>query len=170
MGGHCNVKSGYKPRTLEEAACHILDRSTGSGSDECWVWNGAKSGRGYGRIYYGGKLWFTHRLMYVAACGDIPAGKLVCHKCDNPACCNPSHFFIGTHKDNTADCVRKGRSKSIPPRLGMAHYAAKITDQDVRYIRDNPDGLTMAALARKIKCTESLINHVVHRRSWKHLK
>ncbi len=48
-------------------------------------------------------------------------GLLVCHKCDNPPCCNGNHYFKGTHKDNQQDAARKGRKNpSLVTRKKMS--------------------------------------------------
>jgi len=46
---------------------------------------------------------------------DLPAGALVLHSCDNPACCNWRHLRVGTHRENQMDAVARGRWTYTPP-------------------------------------------------------
>lgn len=74
----------------------------------CWLWKGSVS-QGYGATYFRGHLTRAHRASWIMANGEIPKGKIACHKCDVPLCVNPDHIFIGTHKDNMQDMISKGR-------------------------------------------------------------
>jgi hypothetical protein len=83
--------------------------------DECWPWQGTRQRAGHGivKLKLPGRGWWVmtgSRAAWVLTSGAVPRGLYVCHKCDNPFCCNPNHLFLGTPKDNAQDMVAKGRS------------------------------------------------------------
>lgn len=78
----------------------------------CIEWTGYRSPAGYGKIRVGGKGILAHRFAWELVNGPIPPGMCVCHRCDNPPCCNVAHLWLGTQADNNADMYAKGRSAS----------------------------------------------------------
>lgn len=76
----------------------------------CWEYTGGIGTTGRGMFWLNGKTEKAHRVSWMIYKGEIPKGLLVCHKCDNGKCVNPEHLFLGTHKDNTQDMMRKGRN------------------------------------------------------------
>jgi len=95
----------------------------------CWEWAGWKV-LGYGRIQCGKKTSvLAHRIAWMLFCGEIPTGQCVLHRCDNPACVNPAHLFLGTKGDNNKDRSAKGRTyRGTPKRV-------RVTPEIVREIR-----------------------------------
>ncbi len=87
------------------------------GLGACLVWTGNARTEGYGQMSVGGKQVSTHRLAWFLEHGSWPE-LYVLHKCDNPPCCNTSHLFLGTHADNMADMVAKGRNGRPHSRRG----------------------------------------------------
>jgi hypothetical protein len=78
----------------------------------CWEIAGQPHRR-YGQLAHGT---YAHRLAYEMWIGPIPAGMLVCHRCDNPPCFNPAHLFLGSKRDNLVDAALKGRWRPSPRR------------------------------------------------------
>lgn len=107
-------------------------------TDECWEWTGWKNKRGYVSMLVGGRKGHTvgvHRLAWEQANGPIPPGVFICHACDNPCCCNPSHLFSGTPSDNVQDMLSKGRHFT-PALAGKNNGRAKLNESQVAEIRE----------------------------------
>lgn len=69
--------------------------------------------------------------MWTAIHGDIPAGKIVLHRCDNPKCCRPDHLQIGTIADNNHDRDAKGRTVTRRKQRFRALHTAKVDNADL---------------------------------------
>lgn len=77
----------------------------------CWLLKPSPSNKGYAKIEVNGVNKRAHRISYETFVGPIPKGLLVLHHCDVRHCVNPEHLWIGTHKDNTQDMIKKGRDR-----------------------------------------------------------
>ena len=74
----------------------------------CWEWTRARHPLGYGQVYYRGRSWRAHRLIYSTLTDINITGRVLDHLCRNPPCCNPDHLEPVTQRENNA----RGKSKS----------------------------------------------------------
>jgi hypothetical protein len=132
------------------------------GQSGCWEWTAHKDANGYGGIGFSGKKKLAHRVMYELRNGPIPDGACVCHSCDNPACVNPDHLFLGSHAENMADMASKGRAPK-----GETHVAAKLTEADVLAIRAETG--TQQEIAAKYGISTSQVSRIRLGQTWKHV-
>ncbi len=134
-------------------------------SSECWWWRKSASTNGYGKFCHNGKIAGAHRWAWEFTNGPIPDGLFVCHSCDNPACVNPSHLWLGTNAENSADRKAKG-----PHPRQHVNARTRLDEWDVHAIRfAYKRGVPASALARTFGVSGRAIYSVVYRESWKHL-
>lgn len=150
------------------AADRFWKHVTAGAPDECWEWEGATV-HGYGFLQGdpGGMRWVrAHRLSWELHVGPIPAGAVVCHRCDNPPCVNPAHLFIGTRKDNNADRAAKGRGRENRQR-GEANTNTHLKKADVTMIRAMAKkGYSQTRIGSFFGLSQPQVSKIVRGRSW----
>ena len=149
-------------RFTESEKASFWSKVNVTGPDECWNWTRSTNGVGYGKLKLQGRYWLAHRLAYTILVAD-PGTMLLCHKCDNRGCVNPSHMFIGRHKDNTSDCIRKGRFA-----VGNKVTGSYLTEQDILNIRALyvPRKFGRYKIARTLGLSPIAIGGVINGNNW----
>ena len=156
MGNQITKDAGYFWRRVQNGS-----------PTECWEWKASRNPTGYGSyiVFIEGKReQRAHRVAFFYATGIAPAEKHVLHKCDNRACCNPDHLYLGTHQQNMDD--RWARNKNSI--RGAAHPLAKLTETDVVSIRHQySQGRGLSDLGREFNVSPQAIFAIVRRVTWK---
>jgi hypothetical protein len=141
----------------------------------CKEWRRYLNAKGYGqtrvkdpRRRSGWRTVYMHRLEWEKHHGCIPAGMFVCHRCDNRACYEITHLFIGTPADNNRDMWSKGRGVSLPGE-GKG-VVCKLTVAKVKAIRrEFAAGASKESIGRKYGVSGRHVGSIVSHDNWCHI-
>lgn len=150
---------------MEAVQKYIMDRVEINDSTGCWEWSKCKNVKGYGHSspnaipyrYIGERQ--AHRAAYVSMIGLIPDCMFVCHRCDNPSCCNPEHLFVGTAKDNSQDMANKGRAYSPVGDKSIRSTLTREQVEEARRLRSN--GKSVSDIAEMFNHSASNMSRVL---------
>lgn len=163
----------FKPVDPVERFWKFVDKTP-----TCWLWCGSRHKRlPYGKFTVNGKTVLAHRFSWELHNGPIPSGLMPLHKCDNPPCIRPDHLFLGNHKDNSQDMVKKGREshhwkgRKRLKQTGEQNGAAKLKVEEVLQIRKlyRLGGWTHKSLAKQFGVAKYNIFLILHHKKWLHV-
>jgi hypothetical protein len=149
--------------TFQERFWRNVDKKS---EDECWKWIGAFNHSTYGILCWSNKRVFAHRASWIVHNGDIPNGMLVCHKCDNPACVNPNHLFLGTQLENMMDA--KNKDRCIRGERGR-HTLTEDQVKQIRVLASTKEH-TQIEIGEIFGISRVHVWYLVNRKSWAWLK
>jgi len=155
-------KTGPKPRSLEKTIELLHSRAVRKENGCLCYTFGPPVGFGYRYIRAENKEWYVHRLIFFNKHGYLP--EVVRHTCDDTTCIEESHLLGGSHGDNVADCIAKGRN-NIGTRNGRNRT---INEEAVRIIRVSTK--TLQELADEYRTSRGAIHNIKSGRNWSWVK
>ena len=119
-------RGDFWPHWRERLAQGYTETSTG-----CHEWHGSRNNKGYGVIWFEGKLRLAHRAAWLARYGEWPTkGLVVDHICNNPPCVRVEHLRLMTNGDNIRRAYPRGDEKTERRRAqnneASARYRARL--------------------------------------------
>lgn len=153
--------------TMRDKLFRKVDLFHGITDEDCWNWTGWKHRSGHGYVGSGtsGRNVQCHRVSWKLFKGVIPKGLCVLHKCDNPACVNPSHLFLGTQQDNMRDMNTKDRHAK-----GERCNLDGLTESDAKKALRLKGKVSHTELGKRFGVNRATISYLLEGKTWKHLQ
>jgi HNH endonuclease len=79
----------------------------------CWIWRRPLGKGGYPRMRLFGKDTYAHRVFFEFAKGAVPAGLVLDHLCNQPACVCPEHLEAVTQRENLRRKIARQRELTV---------------------------------------------------------
>lgn len=117
MARHAGALSPPKALSVRPTPADVLRvmAQVSVAENGCWNWTGHCDEKGYGQVWFQGRMLWAHRLVYAMFRGPIRDGMTLDHyRCDNPSCCNPWHATQKTLGENSAMANRKRAAAEVP--------------------------------------------------------
>lgn len=156
------------PTMTEKDKARFFSKLAIGDLNQCWNCAGDPHTGGYGKMKIGQRRHYMHRICWTIFFGVIPDGLFVCHNCpegDTPSCCNPSHLWLGSHKENMGDMESKGRHRHPS---GEESHRAKLNRVQVEEIRKlySEGDLYQHQIAVLFGITQANVSEITQRKSW----
>lgn len=140
-------------------------------TEGCWIWDGRRKKNGYGRFVIGWRrkrrVYGAHQISLMLHNGiDLDARIYVCHTCDNRACVNPAHLYLGTPMSNVSDMVRRGRGRGqFKPGQNALFSAEKI--REIRAKMES--GASVRSVASELGVTGQCVRAIKARKTYRYI-
>jgi hypothetical protein len=146
----------------EELKAKLLDNiveQEGPLSSRCWIWQRANA-NGYGVVCLGHRSLRAHRVAYRVFVGRFDEEMQINHHCDERACLNPDHLYVGTQQDNMDDMITRERTK---PSADLTNI------QVVEALEMLNEGHSQVFVAKHFDVSQMVINSIAKSRTWRHI-
>ena len=114
------------------------------------------------------KRFYIHRLVAKAFIPNPNNLPQINHINNNPGCNLVENLEWVTQKENSNHAAKQGRIVK-----GAKHNSAKLTEEDVKWIRKNyilyDKNFSLDAIAKKYGMSHEVIRCIIKRRTWKHI-
>lgn len=153
-----------------EAPEKVIERTTtkGPGENDCWI-SSLTPTSPYPLIKTNRETLRAARVVLEKSLGRPIGDNLqALHECNNPRCVRvgAGHIYEGTQKENIQWCVKSGR---LDDRKGAKSPTAKLSEEQARDIKFNPDGLSGKELTVRHNISKSQVSGIQHGRMWRDL-